>query len=74
MLAARFDFPTERVDDAKAALSAFAAKFGGKLLDAYTVEDLVAQFCIAPSNGTSLLMDNQGLNDPIDVPKLVKLG
>jgi len=72
MLTARFDVPAESVNDAKRALSALATQFGGKLLDAYSVDELLSQFCTGSSDGTDLMMDNQGLNNPLPVPKLVK--
>ena len=72
MLTARFDVPAESVNDAKRALSTVATQFGGKLLDAYSVDELVSQFCTGTSDGTDLMMDNQGLNNPLPAPKLVK--
>lgn len=76
MLTARFQIPADKVRDAREGLSQFAAQFGGRLVDAFTLDDLRSQFYEGDADGAGVMMDNQSLNDFSDdllpIRKLVK--
>jgi hypothetical protein len=71
ILTARFKIPPDRLEKFRASLSVFAGNYDGTLIDTYTTEELVSQFC-AISNADGAMIDGNKSYDPLQIPKLVK--
>ena len=68
-----FRSPPTRSAKPREELSQLAARFGGQLLDVFTLDDLRSQFYVGDADGAGVMMDNQALNDDLPpIPKLVK--